>query len=386
MYLELPQSIDFVLNTLIKSGHKAYIVGGCVRDLLCGITPHDYDITTSALPHETQALFEHTINTGIKHGTVTVIINCEHIEVTTFRTEAEYKDNRHPDSVNFVSDVKEDLARRDFTINAMCYNHTDGLIDCFGGIDDIKNKIFRAVGDAKVRFNEDALRILRLFRFASTFEFNIESKTLAAAIECAPHLKTISAERIFTELKKLACGKKPEVISTLLSTGALSDYYLRSADLENIKHLKNNSDLRLFALLNLCSDNLQETLNKLKCSNSFKDYCLKMQHLTTDIVKPDIISIKKALNFAEKDILSDALLYYCSIFNINIKTYQALLNDIVKNKEPYKISQLKVCGNDVIALGFDGKQVGEKLEFLLDKVIENPSLNNRQDLINLICN
>ena len=166
MRFTLPQNIKFVLDTFYQNGHKAYIVGGCVRDLLCGITPNDYDVTTSALPNETQTIFEKTIATGIAHGTVTIMINGEPIEATTFRTESVYNDSRHPESVNFVHNVEDDLARRDFTVNAMCYNPTDGLIDLFGGVDDIKNKTLRAVGNAEQRFTEDALLILRLFRFA----------------------------------------------------------------------------------------------------------------------------------------------------------------------------------------------------------------------------
>ena len=196
MKFNLPKKIEYVLDTLINSGHSAYIVGGCVRDLLCGKKPHDYDITTSALPHETQALCDKTVATGIKHGTVTVIIDGEPIEVTTFRTEHEYSDSRHPESVNFVSNVAEDLARRDFTVNAMCYNHIDGLLDLFGGKEDINNKVLKSVGEAKTRFSEDALRILRLFRFAATLDFTIEKNTFNAAIKCAPSLKNISAERI----------------------------------------------------------------------------------------------------------------------------------------------------------------------------------------------
>jgi len=171
MNFSLPQKIEYVLDTLISNGHKAYIVGGCVRDLLCGKEPHDYDITTSAMPHETQALFEKTIATGLKHGTVTVMIDSEPIEVTTFRTESVYNDSRHPESVNFVRDVRDDLSRRDFTVNAMCYNHIDGLIDLFGGKNDIDGKMLQAVGDAKTRFQEDALRILRLFMLIPPQEF-----------------------------------------------------------------------------------------------------------------------------------------------------------------------------------------------------------------------
>lgn len=385
MKFNLPQKIEYVLDTLISNGHKAYIVGGCVRDLLCGKKPHDYDITTSATPDETQNLFAKTVATGLKHGTVTVIIDDEPIEVTTFRTESVYNDSRHPESVNFVTNVKDDLARRDFTVNAMCYNHIDGLIDCFGGQDDIKSKILKAVGNAKTRFQEDALRILRLFRFAATLEFSIEKQTFDAAIECAPLLKNISAERIFTELQKAATGNSA-VLSPLLNTNSLENYYLQGSDLSNITKLENKENLRIFALLNLTSSNLQNTLDNFKCSNSFKDYCIKMNYLSQNIISDNKISIKKALNFADTDIVLDILLYYRDILNIDICGRKALLDEIIKGNEPYKVSHLDISGNDIISLGFDGKQVGEKLEFLLSAVIENPSLNNRRKLLNLICN
>ncbi|MDO4609007.1 MAG: CCA tRNA nucleotidyltransferase [Clostridia bacterium] len=386
MIFDLPQNVNYVLDTLIKNGHKAYIVGGCVRDLLCGKEPHDYDITTSALPQDTQKLFDKTISTGLKHGTVTVVVNREMIEVTTFRTESEYKDGRHPDGVHFVTDVKDDLARRDFTVNAMCYNQSDGLIDHFGGAIDIKQRLLRAVGDPKIRFNEDALRILRLFRFASTLGFEIESKTFDAAIDCAPLLKNISAERIFTELQKTAIGKKPDVLRPLLCTGALDGYALKATDLTVIQNLENKPLLRTFALFNLCSNNLTHTLDALKCSNSFKDYCIKMQYFISKIIDPDKISLKRALGFADNNIVNDVLIYYRDAFCIDITQYTALLKEITDKCEPYKISQLDISGSDIKALGFDGKAVGERLEFLLDKVIQSPDLNNRQNLINLICN
>ena len=386
MKFNLPQNIKFVLDTLIANGHKAYIVGGCVRDLLCGKEPHDYDITTSALPEETQALFEKTIATGLKHGTVTVIIDGEQIEVTTFRTEGVYNDSRHPDGVNFVRDVKEDLSRRDFTVNAMCYNNNEGLIDCFGGQKDIKAKTLKAVGDAKTRFNEDALRILRLFRFAATLGFGVEKQTFDAAIECAPNLKNISAERIFVELQKVAASNNPTALCPLLETNALNNYSLKNADFSNISKLEEKQDLRVFALLNLKSYDLQNTLDIFKCSNSFKDYCFKMNYLSQNIVDDNKISIKKALNFADKDIIFDILRYYRDILNIDISRHKALLDEIIKTGEPYKISHLDISGKDITSLGFDGKAVGEKLEFLLNEVIKKPSLNKREKLLNLICN
>ena len=386
MKFNLPQKIEYVIDTLISNGHSAYIVGGCVRDLLCGKEPHDYDITTSATPDETQSLFEKTIATGIKHGTITVIIDGEQIEVTTFRTESTYNDNRHPESVNFVRKVSDDLSRRDFTVNAMCYNNREGLIDLFGGQEDIKNKTLKAVGDAKTRFCEDALRILRLFRFAATIEFIIEKDTFDAAIECAPLLKNISAERIFSELKKAACGNNVSVISPLLDTNALLDFSLENTDLTVLQKLQNKEDLRVFALLYLTSTNLQNTLNTLKCSNAFKDYCTKLSHLIKNEIKADKISIKKALCITDYEIVCDYFEYLKSVLNLDITSHMSLLKEIINSNEPYKISHLDITGNDIISLGFNGKQVGEKLQFLLDKTIENPKLNNHKKLLDLICN
>lgn len=386
MKFDLPQNIKFVLNTFNQNGHKAYIVGGCVRDLLCGKTPNDFDVTTSALPHETQNLFDKTIATGLAHGTVTIMIDGEPIEVTTFRTESVYNDSRHPESVNFVSDVKEDLARRDFTVNAMCYNETDGLLDLFGGADDINHKILRAVGNAEQRFSEDALRILRLFRFAATLNFTIENNTFSAAIKCAPLLKNISAERIFTELKKAASGDNISVLSPLLETSALAHFSLVKSKIKRMEKLPKNENLRTFALLFLASDNLANTLDCLKCSNAFKDYCLKLSHLVLSGIADNKTSIKHALNFADFTTVLDALEYINCVMKIDISNHKKLLEEIKNSNEPYKISHLNITGNDIVKLGFRGEQIGEKLTFLLDEVIKNPELNTREKLLNLICN
>ncbi len=386
MRFNLPQNIKFTLDTLLQNNHKAYIVGGCVRDILSGKTPHDYDITTSALPHEIQNLFSKTIATGIKHGTITVMLENTPVEVTTFRTESGYNDGRHPESVSFVCNVKDDLARRDFTVNAMCYNEQEGLIDLFGGKKDIENKILRAVGDAEKRFCEDALRILRLFRFSATLGFKIETNTYHAAIKCAPLLKKISAERIFTELKKTALGNDVSALSPLLKTNCFADYYISNGNPERIKDLKNNDTLRIFALLYLTSTNLTKTLDSLKCSNSFKEYSTKIAHLISKPPSPDKISLKNALNYADYDVVYDFLSYLKNIMHIDITAHKTLLDEIKENNEPYKISQLDITGNDIIALGYDGKSVGKKLEFLLNQVIQNPKLNSREKLLNLICN
>ncbi len=386
MNFNLPQSIKFALDTLIKNGHKAYIVGGCVRDLLCGKTPHDYDITTSALPHETQSLFEKTIATGLKHGTVTAIVDSIPIEITTFRTEGTYGDNRHPEKVSFVRDVREDLARRDFTVNAMCYNENEGLIDLFNGANDIKNHCLRAVGDAETRFKEDALRILRLFRFSATLGFDIEKDTFDAAIKHSMLLENISAERIFIELQKTAMGNNASVVVPLLQTSALQNYCLEANDLSSLKSLPQKQDLRIFALLFLTSTNLSLTVANLKCSNTFKDYCFKMSHFVTHNFTADKIAIKKALNFADYDTVCDALIYYRDILHIDISTPLKLLDEIITQKEPYQISHLDISGNDVTTSGLSGKQIGEKLDYLLQEVIKNPSLNKRENLLKLLSN
>ena len=386
MRFNLPQNIKFVLNTFNQNGHKAYIVGGCVRDLLCQKKPHDFDVTTSALPHETQNLFDKTIATGLSHGTVTIMIDGEPIEATTFRTESVYNDSRHPESVNFVRDVKDDLARRDFTVNAMCYNETDGLIDLFGGADDINHKILRAVGNAEQRFSEDALRILRLFRFAATLKFTIEKDTFSSAIKCAPLLKNISAERIFTELKKAACGDNISVLSPLLETRALENFSLVKSEIKYIEKLPKSEDLRAFALLFLASDNLKNTLDSLKCSNAFKDYCLKLSHLVSSGISCNKIALKQALNIADFPTVLDALEYLNCVMNTDISNHKKLLDEIKNSDEPYKISHLDITGNDIAKLGFRGEQIGQKLAFLLDEVLKNPDLNTKEKLLNLICN
>ncbi len=184
--VKLSKACEKIIDTLLCAGFSAYAVGGAVRDCLLGLDAHDFDVTTSATPEKVKSLFEKTIDTGIAHGTVTVLEEGEAVEVTTFRADGEYLDNRKPESVTLVKDVSEDLSRRDFTINALCYNKQEGLIDLFGGQDDLKNKIIRAIGNPEERFSEDALRILRAVRFSAQLGFEIEEKTKKAMVECAP--------------------------------------------------------------------------------------------------------------------------------------------------------------------------------------------------------
>jgi len=206
---EIPAGAAFMIRRLNENGHRAYVVGGCVRDSLLGLKPNDWDICTSALPEEMQAIFrdQHVVETGLKHGTLTVVLDHAPYEVTTFRVDGEYTDHRHPDEVRFVTDVREDLARRDFTVNAMAYHPEEGLVDAFHGQEDLAAGVIRCVGEAERRFGEDALRILRALRFASTYYFDIEENTAAAVHSLKKTLSGVAAERIRVELAKLLCGK-----------------------------------------------------------------------------------------------------------------------------------------------------------------------------------
>ncbi len=219
MVIILPKQVKQIIETLQAHGHEAYAVGGCVRDAMLGKEPQDWDITTSALPYQVKALFRRTIDTGIQHGTVTVLLDKEGFEVTTYRVDGEYKDGRHPTEVSFTASLTEDLKRRDFTMNAMAYNETEGLVDLFHGAEDLAQGVIRCVGVAKERFSEDALRILRAFRFSAQLDFVIEEETLAAAQELAGNLKKISAERIYAELIKLLTSSHPGRLLTAYECG-----------------------------------------------------------------------------------------------------------------------------------------------------------------------
>ncbi len=219
MRIEIPENVEYIIDTLTKAGFEAYAVGGCVRDTILGRTPGDWDITTSAKPQEVKQLFQRTIDTGIEHGTVTIMMKKTGYEVTTYRIDGEYEDNRHPKSVEFTSNLVEDLKRRDFTINAMAYNPTTGLVDEFDGIKDLENKVIRCVGCAEDRFDEDALRILRAVRFAAQLGFTIEEKTTKAITAKASHLTSISAERIRVELVKLLTSSNPDMLLTASELG-----------------------------------------------------------------------------------------------------------------------------------------------------------------------
>ena len=368
---EIPQNILFLLNRLLENGHKAYIVGGCVRDILLGKIPDDYDITTSATPQEIISLFEKTIPTGIKHGTVTVLVDNEPIEVTTFRTENGYCDNRHPDKVEFVKDIAEDLSRRDFTVNAMAYNHREGLIDLHGGKSDLQNKILRTVGDSDTRFKEDALRILRLFRFASTLNFKISETTLSSALELSYLLQNVSRERIFTELKKAVLGDNFQIFTDLIVCGGLEFLNINKLpNFEKIKAHHNNPLICLYLFLDA------KALDRLKPSNKEREFFAMFDKLLKLATPKTNADIKEMLNLCD----AKTLKAFFAFKEWDISP----IDKILENGEPYKINHLAIDGKELITLGYKGEKIGEILEYLRKAVINDPAKNNINDLKNLI--
>ena len=383
--LKIPEKIEYVINTLLKNWYEAYIVGGCVRDMLLGKTPFDFDVTTSATPEEVMNLFEKTVPTGIKHGTVTVIIEKEPIEVTTFRSESEYNDNRHPESVSFIKNIEGDLSRRDFTVNALAFNNSKGIIDCYGGIKDLENRILRAVGEPQKRFSEDALRILRLFRFASTLEFTCEEETLNWALRLSHNLENISRERIFTELKKSVSGKNFKIFEHLINANGLEFLGINQIpDFEVVKKCRHNPNLALFAFLYLCKSDVLKVLNELKTSNNIKKYCetlLKLLDLPYSETKAEL---KNLLCISSYEILNDYLDFKNFAFGVNTEIQKTLLEEIITQKEPYLISHLEINGEILKNLGITGKRSGNILKLLQKEVILNPKNNTKEKLMEYI--
>ena len=378
--LFIPPEIQFIIDTLNKNGFEAYLVGGCVRDMLMDIPPHDYDITTSAPPEAILTLFEKTVPTGIKHGTVTVINGGIAAEVTTYRADGDYTDHRRPKSVTFVKSLKEDLARRDFTVNAIAYNKTKGVKDFFGGIKDINNKILRAVGEPKKRFREDALRILRLFRFASVLEFTPEKETLNAALKCAPLLESISAERISSELRKAINGKKPAALKPLTDIRGLEFIGIKAPDYSKIIPLQGEG-LALFGFLYSSTDNLISALEFLKPSNKEKKLYQNILTLLSLPLPQSKEEIKEMLFKTDPCSVEKYLYFKNSYFGTDTQNAFNMLSEITENGEPYRISDLKIGGKNLINMGVSGEKIGETLEYLRELVVRNPEQNRKSILL-----
>ncbi len=386
MKIILPKEVKKILSVLNQNGFEAYIVGGCVRDILMGKAPHDFDITTSAKPKQIKSLFNKTADTGIKHGTVTVIENGIPFEVTTFRTESGYSDLRRPDKVYFVKDIKEDLSRRDFTMNAIACSLNGEITDPFGGQTDIKNKVIKTVGDPYKRFSEDALRILRLFRFSSTLDFSPEKNTLNAALTLTNELNKISTERIVSELKKTVCSDFPENSMPLFETKALSFLEIENCPkLDNLKHIRKNTELRMFVFLKLSTKNVLKTSKELKLSRKETDKISDLLYIDENLKSEEKTEIKTVLSKLKYPEIFDDFIDYAKIYSgLDSEKLKANYKEILNNKEPYKISDLAVDGSFITAFGISGQEVGNELYRLLRLVIRNPELNRKELLLKMI--
>lgn len=417
MEIYLPQKVKFIIDKMYEKGYEAFIVGGCVRDSILGITPNDYDITTNAKPEEIIDTFKgfKIIDNGIKHGTVGIIIEKEVYEITTYRIEGEYENNRRPKNVEFALDIEDDLKRRDFTINAIAYNDKLGIIDKFDGIKDIKNKIVKTVGNPDERFNEDGLRLVRAIRFSSKLNFKIEDKTLKSIYKNVDIIKNISKERITDEFTKMILSDKPQDIILLYKTGIFKSIGIFSyinkekyKDLEQELQVLNNCESNLVKRMAMLEYIIKKKkipsrsiVDTLVYSNKIKKECKSLvECMLKDNIEVNSIEIKILLNKVGSEKLIEALnlkkIYYNNYLSRIEKENDILdkifiIDNIIKkileienSKECYRLKDLDINGRDLEELGYKGKDIGEILNELLNKVIASPSLNKKEILIDLL--
>lgn len=386
--MHLPSDVEFIIDRMRSHGYSAHVVGGSVRDSLIGRELGDFDITTNALPEETKAVFAEykTVDTGIQHGTVTLVLDGTPYEITTYRLDGDYKDNRHPESVTFTASLEEDLARRDFTVNAMAYSPDGGLVDPFGGAVDAEASIIRAVGDPYRRFDEDALRILRALRFASTLDFNIEENTVKAAKELSDRLSSISRERVCTELKKLLCGvnaygvlsKYADIISV-----AFDGFCIERLP-EKDRFCKADYFTRLCAIIYMNSDDstscANNVLTSLKTDKFTRTHTISVikayenADFTTE--KKALVTLAKYGREATEGALSLGILMGELTDEDRVVLERALASGI-----PYTLSGLNLRGSDLISIGFNGEAVGASLNALLFAVINGVVKNEKEELL-----
>lgn len=435
MRIKMPAAVNMIIEVLQQRGYEAFAVGGCVRDSILGRIPDDWDITTSASPYQVKELFQRTVDTGLQHGTVTVMVGNTGYEVTTYRIDGEYEDGRHPKEVLFTSNLTEDLKRRDFTINAMAYSQEQGLIDAFGGMDDMQNKIIRCVGDPWKRFGEDALRILRAVRFAAQLGFVIEEKTKQAIVELAPTLVKISAERIQTEMVKLLISDRPQLWKTVYETGItkiiMSEFdHMMETEQNNPHHIgtvgehtllaltkvEKNKVLRLTMLLHdlgkyetrttdeqgtdhfyghgkAGEELAKKILRRLKFDNDTIRQVTKLVLWHDYRVTPERKAVRRAVNKVGEDLFPLLLKIQRADYQAQseyrreekmqrLSQVEEIYNEILENKECVSLKTLAVTGRDLIHEGMKpGPQLGATLQQLLEVVLEQPEMNEKEKLL-----
>ena len=416
MELKLPSAVRQIIEVLENAGFEAYAVGGCVRDLMLGRTPQDYDITTNAVPGQVKALFRHTVDTGIEHGTVTVLLRGTGYEVTTYRVDGPYKDARHPSEVTFSAHLREDLQRRDFTINAMAYHPGRGLVDLFGGRDDLAGGIVRCVGTACERFGEDALRVLRAYRFAAQLSFSIEASTREAARVHAQSLALISAERIREEMTKLLISPHPEMIRALYEDGVTavilpefdrcmaSETVLRetacSAGEHTIRVLAASvpdKTVRWAVLLGeMGEDAAADILARLKFDNRTSRDVVRLVHFHGCCPDAEESAVRQAAYEVGPGLFPSFLQILAAeaeaddpsgVFGLRkqIAQTQEIYRVVLERKDPLSVKELEINGNDLIAAGIaPGPDLGAALERAMRAVLEDPARNDKETLLRYI--
>lgn len=437
MQIQLPEKVKKIIETLTAAGYEAYAVGGCVRDSILGRVPNDWDITTSAKPEETKSLFARTIDTGIQHGTVTIMLDKEGFEVTTYRIDGEYEDSRHPKEVTFTASLEEDLKRRDFTINAMAYNEEEGLVDIFGGIRDIEDKVIRCVGNARERFTEDALRMMRAVRFSAQLGYRIEEETREAIVELAPNLQKISAERIQVELVKLVTSPHPDYLRIACETG-ITRQILPEFDLcmetpqNNPHHCYNVGEHILHAMLAVEPDKVlrlgmlfhdigkpqtmtideagithnknhpvvgeemtRKILRRLKFDNDTIGKVTKIVRYHDQQIALTDTGVRRAVNRMGEEIFRmmfpvrradiAAQSDYKREEKLEKLAYiEQLYQGVCERKEAVCLKDLAVTGSDLMAAGMEsGRQLGVMLNWLLEQILEHPEWNTKEKLLAL---
>ena len=432
--MKIPTIAEIIFEKLQNAGYECFLVGGCVRDILMGKVPHDIDITTNATPEETKSVFSyfHTLDIGIKHGTITVILEGEPIEITTYRTESAYTDGRHPDKVTFTKNIRDDLSRRDFTCNAIAFSPSSGIVDPFGGIADIGSKTLRCVGTAEERFREDSLRILRALRFASVLGFEIEKETEEAMYTCCELINIVSPERIYTEITKMLCGKNAGRIlsgySDILAVALPEIKAMKGFQQHNFHHIYdvlNHTakvvdsvypavDLRLAALFHDCgkpncfsldengvghfyshasisAHKAEEALMRLRCDNATREKVVKLVRIHDSPIEPDSKVIKKKLQKYGEEIFFDLIklqradnMGLSPEFLYRQETYtklEEIARQIIEENQCFSLKDLAVNGRDMISLGLKGKDIGKALDELLKAVIEERCQNDIESLL-----
>ena len=435
MTINIPQKAEQILHILNEAGYEAYVVGGCVRDSILNRVPGDWDITTSALPEQVKELFRRTVDTGIQHGTVTVMMDKEGFEVTTYRVDGEYHDGRHPDAVTFTRSLEEDLKRRDFTINAMAYHPEHGLVDLFGGLEDINRKIIRCVGDPVARFTEDALRMLRAVRFSAQLGFTLEENTKAALARMSGNLEHVSAERIQTELVKLLVSDHPEKIQDAYELGITKvilpefDAMMETTQ-ETLHHCYNVGEHTIHALMNIPADKVlrltmlfhdtgkparktvdpdgtahfkghayvseeltKSIMHRLKFDNDTLRKVSKLVLYHDDRMPATMKHVRRAMNRISAELfpyymkvrMADTLAqsdYQRDKKLENLAGIEECYQEILEKKQCVSLKELKVNGQDLIAAGIEkGPKIGQTLQTLLQEVIEEPEKNTREYLL-----